>query len=253
MQYHPIGQYSKRFRSLLNPQTWREPKTLQTFIVFIAGTLIGCIATKWVELKVEEQFKSAGISVEYGKIESLASSDLDGYAERVGCGRFGRNLDDDVLTNYFVIPLNFRNFTRNPVGAVRFVLQAGCPDAKIIDVQYSVRTPKGKMIAVRNDLPTLKWSLPTNSVNCTVQWNSQPYASANVFCSVAKDISQSKRGFVHYIDTPPERDVVFTYTFYASDNSGNQSYPIVVNASLDSSASNCTFRAVWNDLWVIWG
>lgn len=49
-------------------------------------------------------------------------------------------------------------------------------------------------------------------------------------------------GFTHLLDTPPQRDVVFTYTLYAFDRAGNQSYPIVVNAALDSSATNCIFR-----------
>jgi hypothetical protein len=55
-------------------------------------------------------------------------------------------------------------------------------------------------------------------------------------------IIETIKGFAHFIDTPPERDVAFTYTVYAFDRAGNQSYPVVVNAVLDSSATNCVFR-----------
>jgi hypothetical protein len=186
-----------RFRPLLSPQIWLKPKTV---LFLFAGWLIvqvGDLGVKWLELNMEEHFKSAGISVEYGKIESLTSSDLDRYAEGVGCKMFQRDLDDDVLTNYFVIPFTFRNFTQNPVGPVSFVLDVGSRFAKIIDVQYSVVKPKGKKIDVRHNLPELRWSLPTNNLHCGFQWSPQPGASIRVLCSVAKT-----RGFGQVTPVP---------------------------------------------------
>jgi hypothetical protein len=185
-----IGRWQEGFKSMGNLQSWLKPRT---FCLLIAGYLIGHFCDfgwKWLELYMEENFKSAGISVEYGQIVSLASSDLEQYANRVGCGTFERNLDDDVLTNYFVIPLTFRNFTRKPVGSVKFEVDAHCFYAKMIDVQSSVRKPKGKNIVMRHDLPTFKWALPTNTMRCALRWAPQPGSRVNVFCSVVED-----RGF----------------------------------------------------------
>lgn len=57
-------------------------------------------------------------------------------------------------------------------------------------------------------------------------------------------LSEKVEGFAFFTDAPSERDVVFTCTLYAFDRAGNQSYPVVINAMLDSGAANCVFRLV---------
>jgi hypothetical protein len=199
-----IAAFLSRFKTLLNPQTWLKPKTIPLLVVAWVIYQLGALGIKRIELTIEDRFKSSGISVEYGRIESLGSSDLDQYAERVGCGTFERNLDDDVITNYFVIPLKFQNFTRSPVGRVEFVLDAGCPYAKIIDVRYAVLSPKGKRMVIRHDLPELKWTPLTNLVAVKASWEFQRGDRAIVYGSVAKD-----RGFGQVTPVPDEGDTVW--------------------------------------------
>lgn len=176
-----------RFRALLKPKAWLEPKTLLALVVgFIFSQLVS-FGHKWIELKMEEGFKTVGISVEYGGIETLAVSNLSEYVKRVDCPMFQMNLDDNILTNYFVIPLTFRNFTHVPVSPVNFRLDAGCCDAKILDVEFRVRSPVAKMISLRHDLPHLNWTLPTNSLPIILNWVCQPDAEVNVYASIAKD------------------------------------------------------------------
>jgi hypothetical protein len=45
----------------------------------------------------------------------------------------------------------------------------------------------------------------------------------------------------HFVDTPPQRNAVFTYTLYAYDRMGHTAYPVVVNAALDSAANTRAF------------
>jgi hypothetical protein len=80
----------------------------------------------------------------------LTLPDLEKFADQVGCAPFKRNLDDSSLTNYVLIPVKLHNFTRNPVGKTRFLLDVGCAYAKILDVQTVFLTPKTKRAVIRH-------------------------------------------------------------------------------------------------------
>lgn len=185
-----LTQCSRGLKQLSNVQNWLKPKTV---LWLLAGWMIyswGNLLIKWLELELEERFKSPGISVEYGKILTLAPAELDVYLKRMEFGIIDRSLDDDILTNYFVIPLQFHNFTRNPVGTVGFIIDVDCAYAKIIDVKNSVRAPKVKNIAMRHKSPELKWTFSTNELLVKLGWGDQPGEKFNLYCSFAKD-----RGF----------------------------------------------------------
>ena len=219
-----------KFKKLAKPETWLKPKNIIYLVLAWLLLRTGELGYKWCELKLESNFKSAGISVEYRPIQILTTNSLEWYALTNGCGPFERGLDDVVLSDYFVVPITIRNFTRNPIEKVRLDFKVGNPYAKVIDVRHVTRAPKMKDVIVRTDLPKLRWKWPTNETifTASIPIRQQGWR-INFYYSMAKD-----RGFGRIGESPtggnecrflfaPSREPRRWYVRVSSENAWGES------------------------------
>lgn len=153
----------KSLQRLLKAETWQRPKNIWVLLIvaIFVPILVG-LAISFGNYFIEAYFRSLTISVNYQPVAVLKAEELDNYAQTNGFDVFKRNLDDDVVDNYFVVPFILRNSTRNPVEMASLKIDLGCPDAKIIDVKYIVKSPKSKLVNIHDTLPKLRWKFPTN-------------------------------------------------------------------------------------------
>ena len=111
-----MGKIKIFLKNLTKPKTWLEPKNIFIFIlVVVVCPLVFAIANKTLELLVEYHFKAPTVFVEYKPIKLLATDELLDFLAKNNCERFDQDLDDDIYTNYLLIPITIRNTSRNDI------------------------------------------------------------------------------------------------------------------------------------------
>ena len=195
----------ERYASLSDHEKAAVIRSLMAVIIAFVGLVGLCIVQFLKASKVPElQHMILSLktdvgkpTVEYGKIACLTALDLDNFTQSNKCSGLDRSLDDRILTNYFVIPLMFRNNSQNPIDKASFDVSLGTTYAKIIDVQHVVRAPKAKNLVIRHNLPKWKWHWPTNVMIWSFYWESAPATTVSFYFSMAPD-----RGFGKITPTP---------------------------------------------------
>lgn len=131
----------------------------QTFLENYAGPLL------------EYYFNRTTVSVRYGIPVKLDRNALSNFAEANRFEAFSLSADDDINSNYFVVPFTLRNLSRHAVPEVRFRFAVGEAFAKLLDLKLTVKAPKFKTIPFSHDLPVTPWEFPTLPIQLPVVWS----------------------------------------------------------------------------------
>jgi hypothetical protein len=177
-------QFKKQLKEWLNPKTWLQPKNVLFLVIGGAIVFLVNLGQKAIELRIEKQHQSITLGVEYSPLKLLAGSEIAAFCDTNDIKIFARNLDDDILTNYFIARFTLLNLSGNPTERLAFNIDMGCNYAKIVDVQYVVRSPTTKRILLKHNLPPWQWALPTNLIPATVTVSHEADVGVNVYCSL---------------------------------------------------------------------
>jgi hypothetical protein len=168
---------------LNRPKTWSGHVALIVLVWFSGAIVLRGLESVfgWLDLVVENKFKTPELSVEFIKPITLSRSNLRIFSETNGLPLFDLRLDEPNLTNYVIFPFKFKNPRKTALN--RLCLDLFLPAALPLDLRYVISTPKEKSLSILHSLSRLKMRWPTNSyqfrmrTETPIEWNADVYVS----------------------------------------------------------------------------
>jgi hypothetical protein len=184
--------------SITQYKTWDDPKTIWKPLLLLAAgggfVVLGMFVQQWIEAASRAQV----LGVTYHPLATLNIDALDGYVQTQKVGRFSRNLDDRVLSKYYVAPFRISNLRKTSIGEpCVFNFALGISQATILDVKYVILKPSGKRIEITNSLPRLEWKWPSSIGYSKIYFHGPSDYQFNIYVSLSP-----KRGFGRFNPTP---------------------------------------------------
>ncbi len=222
-------------------------------MIYLCAGVALTVTTQIIIDFAQQYFHAKELSYEILSISQHKKYKLIDVAKLEGLDPFDLNLDDPILTRYYLIKIRLQNEGEAVKGTLTFHVSMG-QHTKILDIKYKVISPPSKFLKIIHSLPPLTWKMLGKNETPLLSWDyDSPYSVAgfNVYRSVFKDIGYGRineqlvtqEGFV----IPFTRPYVSTsyYRITAVGTNGFESPPSVPDKFPDALAFQPSFKDVY--------
>jgi hypothetical protein len=124
-----------------------------------------------------------------GRVSVRKCSDLNKLSKDLGLKTFDLRLDDNILTDYYLMRFRLNNDNNMIERPLTFRIDTGTKNSKIIDIDNKIYKPKNKIIQIRNSIPNEQWTWPDSGIGVILTWdkNQGNIIGYNVYRSIFSD------------------------------------------------------------------
>lgn len=137
------------------------------------------------------------ITLQTFPIQIYNDKNIDAISNNTGINNYNYNLDDDIITDYYLLRFKINNNGVPIDSPLTFCISTGTKTNKIIDIKYKVNKPKNKTIVIKNSLPNISWKFPESGIKMTFIFennldNMKNIIGYNIYKSVFKEIGYGR-------------------------------------------------------------
>ena len=173
---------------------WSLPNKYSALALLLTLLLMGWGIIKFlVPIIIKPQKKELFYKVL--SISKFKKHELSQIAKKEKIDYFNLNLDDPLLTDYYMINIRLQNKGVAIKSPLKFNVLIKNPYTKILDIKHKVITPSNKYIALTNSIPPFIWDL--NEHNYDFDYtitHENPYilSGFNIYQSVEKNVGYGR-------------------------------------------------------------
>jgi len=159
--------------------------------LFIAGMLAETV-TEAFKIMVLKYLSKNVISYQVLSISKHKKYELTELMRKQEFSTFNMNLDDPILLDYYVAKIRLINLGPSLKGILKFNVELGRNNVKIIDIKHKVRLPPNKTFPMTHSLPPLICKAPVKDGTVSLTWGitdpKQFIRGFNIYRSFKEDV-----------------------------------------------------------------